>query len=268
MEQLTAEVRSDPASPKHRIFLFQLLAITGQWDRAATQLDTLSEMDDAAVMMAQMYRTAIDCEKYRAEVFAGRQSPMIFGEPQPWIALMLEALKQTAAGRHAEATKLRDEALQAAEPTAGTLDGQAFNWIMDGDSRLGPILEVIVNGRYYWAPFARIARLRIEPPEHLRDAVWAPAQITWSNGGETVALVPTRYPGSASAEDHALKLARLTQWQPIGDGAYLGLGQRMLATDVGEHPLLEVRDLVLETAAPKSNAQAASAAGEAGTGDG
>jgi hypothetical protein len=33
-----------------------------------------------------MYRTLIFAEQYRDRVFAGTEQPLVFGEPQPWIA--------------------------------------------------------------------------------------------------------------------------------------------------------------------------------------
>ena len=97
-----------------------------------------------------------------------------------------------------------------------------------------------------WIPFSHIAALRIEEPEDLRDLVWAPAQLKWINGGDAVALIPTRYPGSETHPDAAVKLARRTEWQDQGDGCYFGFGQRMLATDGGEYALMEVHDVALE----------------------
>jgi hypothetical protein len=35
--------------------------------------------------------------------------------------------------------------------------------------------------------------------EDLRDVVWMPAHLQFENGGESVALIPTRYPGSAAS---------------------------------------------------------------------
>jgi type VI secretion system protein ImpE len=75
--------------------------------------------------------------------------------------------------------------------------------------------------------------------------VWTAAQFTWANGGEAVGLIPTRYPATANQDDDRLKLARMTQWQQIAEGEFEGLGQRVLATDVDEHSLLEVREIVL-----------------------
>ncbi len=125
----------------------------------------------------------------------------------------------------------------------------AFAWIADADARLGPVLETIMNGGYYWVPFERIRAIRIAPPEDLRDMVWAAAEIDWPNGGTAVALVPSRYAGSENAADQALSLARSTVWEEPTAGVFTGLGQRILATDAGEYPLLEIREISLATAA-------------------
>jgi type VI secretion system protein ImpE len=86
----------------------------------------------------------------------------------------------------------------------------------------------------------------VRPPEDLRDCVWTPAQLRFSNGGETVALVPTRYPGSESSNDGAICLARRTEWQDAGHERWFGLGQRVLITDLGEHDLMAVRSIELD----------------------
>ena len=66
-----------------------------------------------------------------------------------------------------------------------------------------------------------------------------------SSLGETVALIPARYPGSESSADDRLKLARRTEWTACGADLFLGYGQRMLTTDTGEYPLLETRRIEL-----------------------
>ena len=78
-------------------------------------------------------------------------------------------------------------------------------------------------------------------PADLRDLVWLPAQFVWANGGEAVGLIPTRYPGSENTADSALQLSRTTQWREVTDGIHQGIGQRMLATDQDDYPLLGVR---------------------------
>lgn len=246
LAQLQAEIRKNPADGKQRVLLFQLLAVLGQWDRAATQLGVVADLDAKALPMVQTYRTALDCEALRASVFAGAKTPLIFGEPEDWIARMVENIRLTAQGRYAEAEKLRDAALEQAPAVSGQIDGQAFEWIADADSRLGPVCEAIINGKYYWVPFHRLQHVAIEPPEDLRDFVWMPARLTFANGGESVALIPTRYPGSESHQESAIRLARKTDWVQVSEATYLGLGQRMFATDQGEFPLLDVRRIAID----------------------
>lgn len=248
LTELQAAVRKEPANAKYRVFLFQLLAVLGQWERALNQLNVLGEMDAASLPMVQTYREAIRCEWVRADVFAGRRSPLVFGDPEPWMALMLEAVRLDAEGHHAQAQGMRDQAFAAAPATAGTLDEQPFAWLADADPRLGPMLEAIVNGRYYWIPFQRIRVIAFEQPADLRDYVWMPAQFTWANGGETVGLIPARYPGSPASVDPQVQLGRKTEWLEGEAGVYVGLGQRMLATDQGEYPLLDIRCIDLNAA--------------------
>lgn len=245
LAELQAQVRKEPANAKYRIFLFQLLAVLGQWERALNQLNVLGEMDASSLPMVQTYREAIRCELVRTDVFAGRRSPLVFGDPAPWVALVLEALRLTAEGHPAEAQAVRDQAFEAAPATAGTLDGQPFVWLADADPRLGPMLEAVVNGRYYWIPFQRIRTIVLEQPADLRDYVWMPARFTWANGGETVGLIPARYPGSEASADPLIQLGRKTEWREGGAETWLGLGQRLLATDQGEYPLLDIRRIEL-----------------------
>lgn len=245
---LQDKVRANPADPKLRIFLFQLLCVLGDWKRAITQLKLSAEMDGAATMMAQTYREAIICEVYREKVFAGEKEPLIFGEPQEWLALLIEAQKLLASGKADEAASLRARAFDAAPACSGEINGQPFQWIADADMRLGPVLEVIVNGRYFWLPFSSVASLSMEDPSDLRDAVWTAATLGLHNGGEVAALIPTRYVGTTDGDDAAAKLARATTWADAGAETFVGSGQRLFTTDKNDVALMDVRSLVMEGA--------------------
>lgn len=239
-------VRSDAANSKYRVFLFQILAVTGDWQKALDQLNVVAELDASALPMVQTYRETIACEVLRREIFAGGRSPLIMGDPDDWIARLLQSLGLGAKGEWEHAEQLRNDAFEMAPTTSGTIDGQPFEWMADADSRLGPVLETIVNGRYYWVPFHRIRQIEIEAPTDLRDAVWLPANFVWSSGGQTVGFIPTRYVGSELCDDSAVKMARKTIWQQPTTNTALGLGQRMLTTDAGEYSLMDVRKIVFE----------------------
>lgn len=246
-------IRKSPEDAGMRVFLFQLLCVQGNWNRAILQLKTCATLDPAAGTMAQMYREAIICEVYRGKVFSGAKPPLIFGEPDDWVAWMVQALKLQASGDFAAARDLRAQAFEAAPTASGTHNGTAFEWIADADPRLGPLLEIIIEGRYFWMPFTAAQRITIEPPADLRDAVWTPATITWSNGGDTVALIPTRYAGSPASNDPSYQLARTTGWVMNGDDVKQGLGQRMFVTDTQDCALMDARTLVIGAAPTLSN---------------
>ncbi|MBA5687502.1 type VI secretion system accessory protein TagJ [Rugamonas apoptosis] len=265
---LQDQVRKDASNAKYRIFLFQLLAVMGQWNRALTQLNVAAELDAAALPMAQTYREAIQCEALRGEIFAGKRAPLVFGEPQSWLALLIEALRLDGEGHHQRAAEARARAFEDAPAGGGTINGEPFAWMADADQRLGPVLEAIVNGRYFWIPFQRISRIECDAPADLRDAVWTPARFTWANGATTVGLIPTRYPdtraGVDAGVDDSLLLARRTEWAEQGPLCGYGLGQRLLATDAAEYALMDVRTIAFEGNGAAEGEGEGQAAGEHG----
>ncbi|WP_418316666.1 type VI secretion system accessory protein TagJ [Piscinibacter sakaiensis] len=243
LKELQDQIRKNPQRSDLRIFLFQLYCLTGDWGKAANQLNAIEELDKEAESMVQTYREAVRCEVYRREVFAGQRVPLVLGDPQNWVALMLEAVKLDAAGKHEQAVSLRSKALEEAPATPGKADGKDFEWIADADSRLGPLLEMIMNGKYYWVPMHRLSRLEMEAPSDLRDFVWTGATVTLANGGTNVALIPTRYSGTEAVDNTALRMARATEWKAMAADSYAGVGQRMFATNDADIALLELRDL-------------------------
>jgi type VI secretion system protein ImpE len=172
----------------------------------------------------------------------------VMGEPDEWLALLIESLMTSAdasPGAVARAQELRERAFEAAPATPGSIDGSPFEWIADADMRLGPVCEAVINGRYYWVPFARLARIDLEPPADLRDVVWMPAHFAFTNGGDTVAVIPTRYQGSEGTSDAASRLARRTEWREVAPDVFHGIGQRVWTTEAGEHSIMDVRTVLL-----------------------
>ncbi len=246
---LTDAARAAPADPALRAFLFQLACVDGDWPRAIRALDALAGLRPEALDLVTDYRAAIMAEATRAAVFAGRAAPDVFGGARGWTADLAAALAAEAAGDHEGAASLRARALDAAPAEAGAADGAAFAWIGDGDSRLGPVLEAVMNGAYRWIPFHELAALEIAPPADLRDAVWAVAVATFRDAGgegggaQWPVLIPARYPGSEASADPAIRLGRRTEWRDLAGGHAAGLGQREFIHDAGEIALLDLRSL-------------------------
>ncbi len=243
LSALQSEIRGKPEDARLRLFLFQLNCVLGRLDKALDQLQVVASLTAESMLLAQIFRPVILCELLRREVFEGKRTPIIFGEPMEWVGRLVQAAGLVAQGQFGAAAELRDQAFEAAPTSAGTLNGESFQWVADADSRLGPMLEAIIDGKYYWVPFTRIQKVSTEKPSDLRDLVWLPAQFTWTNGGAVPGHIPVRYPGTEQAQEGPLRLARTTAWEQKPGETYLGLGQRVLATDNKEYPLLECRSL-------------------------
>lgn len=245
LKSLQAEIRNHPEDVRRRVFLFQLDCVLGRLDHAMTQLQVVASLNAETMLLAQIFRPVITCELLRREVFAGHRTPIIFGQPADWMGEIVQANTLIAENKFAAAAKLRQHAFEAAPASSGKINGEPFEWIADADSRLGPMMEVIVEGKYYWVPFCHIQKIETEKPSDLRDLVWLPAQFTWSNGGTAFAHIPTRYPGTEKSADGSLRLARKTDWEEKADETFLGLGQRLLTTNTGDYPLLDCRSIEL-----------------------
>ncbi len=246
LEKLQDEVRNDPSDAKLRVFLFQLLCVLGQWERALTQLNVAADLDAQYLLTANICRPALHCEALRAEIWAGNRSPLILGEPNEWMGWILQANQMALDGHHEASQELRDRAFERAPAIPGTINEHPFEWIADADPRLGPVLEVIVSGAYYWVPYVNIREIRMEDPSELRDVVWTPAVFTWTNGGTAAGLIPTRYPGSENSDQGAILMSRRTEWIEREGGLHEGRGQRLLITDEAEYALLDVRQITLD----------------------
>lgn len=245
LSELKQQIRGKPGDPNLRVFLFQLLSVVGDWERALDQLELVGEMDDDSLLMVQLYRVALECEPLRAGTFAGERTPLFVGEPGEWQGAWAKANELAGQG-HAEASeKMREQAWGEMPSLSGTINGEPFEWIMDGDSRLGPCVEAMLENKYFWVPLTCVRKMQVEEPTDVRHLVWVPVMFEWQNGGDVGGLMPVRYPGSESHEDSAIRLARRTDWVEQ-DGAYHGVGQKMLLTDAGEYPLLEAREIRIE----------------------
>lgn len=237
---LIEEVRANPGDPRVRMFLFQLCALTGEWDRAKSQADTIGKLDPAAKMLGVAYSQCIDAETRRAAVMAGRE-PVGLLAPVEWGDALAEAIRLRQLGA-AGADEAIADAFDQAPTSGGTLDdGTEFEWIADADPRFGPTIEGIIAGRYGLMPFAALESLTIHAPVDLRDTVWVPAEFGLRQGARVAGFIPVRYPGSEASEDPAIVMGRATTWVEA-NGAEAGLGQRLLVLSDGtERPLLSVR---------------------------
>lgn len=248
---LESAVKTKPADAEQRAALTQLLCLSGDWARAKAQLKVWQTLKPIAQPTTLLLTQAVEAEMQRLEVFNGTAEPQLFAPGDAWIRLLSEALRHDAQGDTAAAEQARDRALEEAPAVGGTITlgdkdaerSEAFAWLMDGDGRLGPLCELLLNGRYYWLPFDVIAEIRFQAPQSVTDLIWSHVLITLTDGREQVCQLPARYPLPENADD-ALLLGKRTEWLALGDGPhYCGLGQKSWLSDSAEYPLHTLRHL-------------------------
>jgi len=242
IEAQLALVTSKPTDHGQRMFLFELLVFAGDLDRAERQINAVNygEIElDAAVME---YRAILGAERLRRQVLAGQAQPDFLrpvGEP---VRLRLLGLLKLAAGALAEAADAFQRANEQIPPIRGTLNGQAFDALRDGDDCLGSILEVYAHGKYFWVPLEEVGTLTMNAPRVPRDLLWIPAQLELKAGDAGAVFLPTRYAGTENEADVQLKLGRMTEWR--GEALVRGVGTKEFFVGSEPSSILEWRSLV------------------------
>ncbi|MDR2625651.1 MAG: virulence protein SciE type [Zoogloeaceae bacterium] len=243
LEQVKENIRSRPEDIRERWLLFQIACFMGDWERALKQLQVCGQIDPEYEQVAQVMRGLIRSEALRAQVLAGKNTPgYVIDQPPEWVLFLLEALRAASNGDIEQADATREQALSAVPDSPGEIDGAPFAWISDTDTRLGPVCELVVAGRYRWCPFCELSSLRLHAPQGFLDLLWARADCTLRDGTVLQAYVPARYPGSENGTD-AIRLSRETAWQEQGTTGIVGLGQKTWMTDMGDHGLLDLREI-------------------------
>ncbi len=217
IQALGTSLRDNPTDSQRRTFLFELLCFSGEYERAEKQLEVLGQGGKNAMLGTLVYQGALHAERTRQEMFRTGTYPR--GTP--------------------------------ARPVSGTLNGRPFTSLTDADPRIGARLEVYAAGQYTWIPFEHLVSIRMEAPKRLRDLLWAPAIVRPGPGfrnydlGEV--LIPSLAPLSSQHADREVRLGRVTEWEEMGDGEQVPVGQKLLLVDGEEFPMLEIRELQITT---------------------
>lgn len=229
---LVEMVRRKPQDAPTRMFLFQLFAVLGEWDKAKLQLETLAKLSEGAAMLAVAYGQAIEAERSRIRAFLGEIDVHVHVGAGSWIDLLAQSIACHGRKDHAHGNELRDAAFDQAGDSPGEIDGIAFDWIANADARFGPAFEAIIGGAWGIVPFESVERVESAGVRDLRDIVWYPVQIAFRSGQSVAAMLPARYPGTEISGNAAERLARATGWSDSAAGS-LGIGQQLFSLSSG-----------------------------------
>ena len=212
MDLQLAVVKADPADHGKRLFLFELSAFAGDWDRARRQIDVVKYDDPDLERATEMYRRVLDAEDARRKLFTDGVQPSFLGDPPEDIAFRLDALRKLRDGKPDEAAAILAEANAKLPDVSGTLNGAAFTGLRDADDLFAGVLEVLARGSYFWVPLSQVESISANPPRYPRDTIWLPVKIVTTTGESGDVFLPALYPGSSTHADIAVKLGRATDW--------------------------------------------------------
>lgn len=247
LKAIEAEVALHPTKAETRWVLFQTLCLTGEWQRALKQLQVYHKLVPDADKLVHSMRDLIRSEHHREAVFQGKQDPgFMVNEVPEWMLRLLEALRANSAGQTAQADDLREAAFALAPNIEGERSGQNFSWMTESDSRMGPILELVLAGMYRWCPLQDIQKINVKPPTSLLDLLWLPADLILKDGTTCKVFIPVRYPNTVQTNSDALRLARTTEWREVGQTAVCGLGQKVWSTEQGDIALFELGEVTFK----------------------
>ncbi len=245
-QALIDRVKRAPDDQPSRMFLFQLLCVLGEWDKAKAQLRLLAQMSPEAQMLSVAYNMALEAEAQREQVFSGAAQPALLVNTSPWAGDIAAAMGFLAQGRVEESNTARDTAFDAAPDTPGQFGDQTFDWIADADPRFGPTFEAVIYGRWGLVPFDAVKKITSEGPQDLRDLVWLPVEIEFKTGQSVASILPARYPGTQTSGVADLVLARATDWRDGPNGAQ-GVGQKLWTLGDGDEVgILSLRRLTFD----------------------
>jgi type VI secretion system protein ImpE len=236
-----AAVRRAATDIGARVLLAELLAFSGNIERADVVLDACADLDPTAAIVVAEFRQLLRGETARRQLFSEGRVPEFLGEPTAAQRSALAAIVALRNGDAAEAARLAAEAEAARPHPSGTLRGAAFDDMRDADDLLASCFEVITTtGKYFWIPPERVLLLEFHPAKRPRDLFWRRATMQVADGPDGDVYLPVIYPPmtkmAADAMTDPLRLGRATDWQQAGDGGpTMGLGA--VTVLVGEEAL-------------------------------
>jgi type VI secretion system protein ImpE len=241
------DVKANPADQNRRLFLFELSAYSGDLERARRQIDLIHYDQPDLEGAVGLYRQCLDAEQARRAFFAGGPKPQLLGPAPEHLSQRLEALVQLRSSQTATAVQLLLQANEAPISLKGTINGQPFDGLRDGDDLFGTVLEVFSQGRYFWVPLEQIDSLHANAPHFPRDLLWFPARMVTRGGQSGDVFLPALYPASHEHPDDAIKLGRGTDWPSPVEGIVKGIGGRTLLAGENALGLPEIRELLFTT---------------------
>ncbi len=243
IESALTLVKQNPTNAAARTFLFELCLFSGEWDRAAKQLDVIGHQDVGAAIGSKIFQQNIKAEQDRINVFTSKSAPGTAMAMPKYIDDLLLANHQVQDGNTAEARQTLDRVDEERPAFSVKINGEAFSDLRDYNDLTNCIFEVIIKDTYAWLPFEQASRIEFIERKSLRDVYWLQAKVDWINGTSGEVFIPALYVNSWKNGSDAVRLGRTVEWRDLGDDVYTGEGVRVFAVNGRDIPILDIQTI-------------------------
>jgi type VI secretion system protein ImpE len=243
IEAALAFVKANPTNPSARIFLFELSAFAGDWERAKRQLDVIGHQDTTAMIGSKIYEQCIIAEGKRADFFSKGTKPEFLATPPDYIYGILMANTRFREGNLAETKEILDKTEAERPAIACKVNGADAEDFRDYNDLTSLVLEVIIKDSYVWVPFEQIEKITFTEPKSLRDHFWLQATMETDNGTNGDVFIPALYNDSWRSGDDTVRLGKVTDWRDIGEDIYVGEGTKLFAVGSEHKTILDLQTI-------------------------
>jgi type VI secretion system protein ImpE len=243
IEAALAFVKANPTNPSARIFLFELSAFAGDWERAKRQLDVIGHQDTTAMIGSKIYEQCIIAEGKRADFFSKGTKPEFLATPPDYIYGILMANTRFREGNLAETKEILDKTEAERPAIACKVNGADAEDFRDYNDLTSLVLEVIIKDSYVWVPFEQIEKITFTEPKSLRDHFWLQATMETDNGTNGDVFIPALYHDSWRSGDDTVRLGKVTDWRDIGEDIYVGEGTKLFAVGSEHKTILDLQTI-------------------------
>lgn len=238
-----AAVKLKPTDVTARTFLFELSCFSGDWDRAAKQLDVIGQQDVKAMIGAHIYKQNFAAEQDRIRYFEDGLMPECLIAPPAYVEKLLAANNLVRENSIGEARTVLDEVEDERPAFECTVNGEEIADFRDYNDLTMCVFETIVKESYTWLPFEHVKAVTFDQPKTLRDLFWIQAEVEMVNGTKGEMFLPSLYSGSFKSENDQVRLGRMTDWRDLGEDLFVGEGMRMFWLDGSYKSILEIKNI-------------------------
>lgn len=237
-------VKGKPTDMTARTFLFELLALAGEYDRADKQLDVLGQQDANALIGAQIYRQCTDGERKRQKVFTADAVPEFITARPAYVQYLLDAIRELRNGNADAAREKLEQSEEERPAIAGKLNGEkGFADFRDYNDLTASVLEIFLKGEYIWLPLEFIKKIEIPSRKNLRDIYWTQATVEMKDGTNGEIHLLGLYANTFKHSDNEIRTGKATDWIEAGGDIYAGAGTRLFWYDGEAKPLVEIETI-------------------------